>query len=140
MPRPSKAVGIYVPAVRSGNWLVVSGHGPLTADRKLIRGRVGEDLDVSAARDAARLTALNTLATVKKALGSLENVVRVVKTLGLVRAIPEFTEQPKVIDGFSDVLRVAFGDELGLGSRSAIGVASLPDGICVEVETIFEVR
>lgn len=140
LPRPSKAVGIYVPAVLSGNWLVVSGHGPLTADRQLIRGRVGEDLDLAAARDAARITALNTLATVKKTLGSLDAVLRVVKTLGLVRAVPDFTDQPKVIDGFSDVLRVAFGEENGLGARSAIGVASLPDGICVEVETIFEVR
>ena len=101
---------------------------------------MGENLDLAAAREAARITALNTLATVKKTLGSLDAVLRVVKTLGLVRAVPDFTDQPKVIDGFSDVLRVAFGEEHGLGARSAIGVASLPDGICVEVETIFEVR
>lgn len=139
LPRPSKAIGIYVPAVRTGNLLVVSGHGPLTADRQLIRGCVGRDLDVAAARDAARITALNVLATVKKSLGSLDQVVRAVKVLGLVRAIPEFTEHPKVIDGFTEVLQVAFGDA-GLPSRSAMGMASLPDGICVEVESMFEVH
>jgi enamine deaminase RidA (YjgF/YER057c/UK114 family) len=133
-------VGLYVPAVRSGTWLVVSGHGPLTAERKLIRGRVGESVSVAEARDAARITALNTLATVKQELGSLDRVVRAVKVLGLVRAVPEFTEQPAVLDGFTEVLRVAFGTPAGLPARSAIGVLSLPDGICVEVESIFEVR
>jgi enamine deaminase RidA (YjgF/YER057c/UK114 family) len=140
LPRPSKSVGVYAPAVLSGNWLVLSGHGPLTADRQLIRGRVGDDISVDAARDAARITALNSLATVKKMLGGLNRVTRVVKVLGLVRAVPEFCKQPAVMDGFSEILRIAFGDEFGLGSRSAIGVASLPDGICVEVESIFEVR
>ena len=82
MPRPSKPVGIYVSAVRTGNLLVVSGHGPLKADRTLIRGRVGEDVSVEAAVEAARITALNTLATVKQALGSLDNVSRIVKVLG----------------------------------------------------------
>jgi len=139
LPRPSKAIGIYAPAVRTGNLLVVSGHGPLTADRQLIRGCVGRDLDVAAARDAARITALNVLATVKKSLGSLDDVVRAVKVLGLVRAIPEFTEHPEVIDGFTEVLQVAFGEN-GLAARSAMGMASLPDGICVEVECMFEVR
>lgn len=139
LPRPSKPVGIYASAVRTGNLLVVSGHGPLTAERTLIRGRVGESIDVEAAAEAARWTALNTLATVKQSLGSLDNVARVVKVLGLVRAVPEFTEHPRVLDGFTYVLRVAFGEN-GLPARSAIGVASLPDGICVEVESIFEVR
>jgi len=139
LPRPSKAIGLYVPALRTGILLVVSGHGPLTADRKLICGRVGEDVDLATAVDAARLTALNTLATVNKALGSLDNVVRVVKVLGFVRAVPDFTDHPKVLDGFTRVLQIAFGEASGAPARSAIGVASLPDGICVEVESIFEV-
>jgi enamine deaminase RidA (YjgF/YER057c/UK114 family) len=139
LPRPSKAIGIYAPAVRTGNLLVVSGHGPLKADRSLIRGRVGEDVDTAAAAEAARITALNTLATVKKSLGSLDQVVKIVKVLGLVRAVPEFRDHPKVLDGFTDVMRIAFGEQNGLPARSAIGVYSLPDGICVEVESIFEV-
>ncbi|HYG77990.1 MAG TPA: RidA family protein [Planctomycetota bacterium] len=140
LPRPSKAVGLYAPAVRTGNLLVISGHGPLRADRTLIRGRVGEDVTVEQATEAATVTALNTLATIKKSLGSLDNVVQAVKVLGLVRAVPDFTEQPKVLDGFTRVLQIAFGEAAGSPARSAIGVASLPDGICVEVESIFEVR
>lgn len=140
LPRPSKPVGIYVPAVVSGSLLFVSGHGPLRADRSLIRGRVGEAISTEEAAAAARITAINMLATVKVAVGSLDKVTRVVKVLGLVRAIPDFTEHPRVIDGFSEVMRIAFGDAAGLSARSAIGVASLPDGICVEVEAIFEIK
>ena len=140
LPRPSKAVGLYAPAVRSGNWLIVSGHGPLKPDRTLIRGRVGESIDVAAATEAACLTALNTLATVKKSLGTLERVVCAIKVLGFVRAVPDFTQHPLVLDGFTNILRIAFGEPRGSPARSAIGVASLPDGICVEVESIFEIR
>ena len=83
---------------------------------------------------------MNTLATVEENLNSLDDVVRVVKVLGFVRAIPEFTEHPKVLDGFTEIMRTAFGEVNGSPARSAIGVASLPAGICVEVESIFEVR
>ena len=140
LPRPSKPVGMYASAVRTGNLLFVSGHGPLKADRTLIRGRVGETLTILEASEAARITAMNMLATVKAAVGSLDKVVGVVKVLGLVRAVPDFTDQPRVIDGFSEVMRIAFGDPAGMSARSAIGAASLPDGICVEVEAIFEIR
>jgi enamine deaminase RidA (YjgF/YER057c/UK114 family) len=140
LPPPSKPVGVYSSAVITGNLLFVSGHGPLTADRQLIKGRVGEDIDVAAAHNAARITALNSLATVKKTLGSLDRVVRALKVLGLVRAIGDFTQHPKVIDGFTEILVIAFGDEAGRPSRSAIGVHSLPEGICVEVESTFEIR
>lgn len=139
LPRPSKPVGIYAPAVRTGNLLVLSGHGPLKSDRTLICGRVGEDISIEQAAEAARITALNTLATVEQSLGSLDHVVRAVKVLGLVRAVPEFKDHPKVLDGFTGVLRIAFGEN-GLPARSAIGVASLPAGICVEIESIFEIR
>jgi enamine deaminase RidA (YjgF/YER057c/UK114 family) len=138
IPRPSKPVGIYASAVRSGNLLFVSGHGPLKADRTLVCGVVGKDVSVDEAREAAKLTALNVLATLNASLGSLDRVKRAVKVLGLVRAVPEFTEHPRVIDGFTEVLRAAFGEENGLPARSAIGVASLPAGICVEVEAVFE--
>ena len=139
LPRPSKAIGLYVPTVLSGKLLVVSGHGPLKADRTLMRGRVGEDVDLATAIEAARITALNTLATVKKTLGDLDQVARAVKVLGLVRAVSDFTEHPKVLDGFTGILRIAFGDAAGSPARSAIGVASLPDRICVEVESMFEI-
>jgi enamine deaminase RidA (YjgF/YER057c/UK114 family) len=138
--RPAKPVGVYVPAVRTGNLLFVSGHGPLRSDWTLICGRVGEDVTVEQAAEAAKVTALSMLATVRVAAGSLDNVARIVKVLGLVRAVPEFTQQPKVVDGFTEVMRIAFGDEHGLPARSAIGVASLPAGICVEVEAIFELH
>ena len=140
LPRPSKPVGLYASAVRSGNLLFVSGHGPLKEDRTLICGRVGETISVEQAAEAARVTALNTLATVEEYLDSLDDVVRVVKVLGLVRAVPDFTEHPKVLDGFTEVMRTAFGEENGSPARSAIGVASLPSGICVEVESVFEIR
>ena len=138
LPRPSKPIGLYVSAVKSGNMLFVSGHGPLRPDRSLVCGRVGEDVSVEQAKEAAKITALNVLATVNASLGSLDRVKRVVKVLGLVRAVPDFTEHPRVIDGFTEVLRTAFGEENGLPARSAIGVASLPAGICVEVEAVFE--
>jgi enamine deaminase RidA (YjgF/YER057c/UK114 family) len=137
--RPAKPVGIYVPAVLTGKLLFVSGHGPLRTDWTLIRGRVGDDITVEQAAEAARVTALSMLATVKVALGSLDRVARAVKVLGLVRAVPEFAKQPAVMDGFTEVLRIAFGAD-ALPARSAIGVASLPEQICVEVEAIFEVR
>jgi len=140
LPRPSKAIGLYVPAVRTGALLFLAGHGPLRADRTLIRGRVGESVSVAEATEAAAITALNSLATIKQSLGTLDNVVRAVKVLGLVRATPDFTDHPKVLDGFTQILQIAFGESAGSPARSAIGVASLPDGICVEVESIFEVR
>lgn len=139
LPRPSKPIAIYVPAVVSGSLLFVSGHGPLTPDRKLICGVLGKDMDVAAGAKAAQVTALNMLATVKATLGTLDRVKRLVKTFALVRGTPEFGDQPKVVNGFSDVMRTAFGEEFGVGARSAMGTSNLPEGICVEVEAVFEI-
>ncbi|HYF50413.1 MAG TPA: RidA family protein [Planctomycetota bacterium] len=139
LPPPSKPIAIYVPAVITGSLLFVSGHGPLTADRKLIKGCVGEDIDVAGATEAAKVTALNMLATVKNTLGSLDRVKRLVKTFALVRGTPGFGDQPKVVNGFSVVMRTAFGEEFGVGARSAMGTSNLPEGICVEVECVFEI-
>jgi enamine deaminase RidA (YjgF/YER057c/UK114 family) len=102
-------------------------------------GRVGAELDVTAGQAAARLAGLAMLATVRAHAGSLDRVARVVKVLGMVNATPEFTDHPKVINGCSDLLVQLFG-EAGLGARSAIGVASLPAGIAVEIEAIFQLR
>jgi enamine deaminase RidA (YjgF/YER057c/UK114 family) len=139
LPTPPKPMATYATAVRQGNLLYVSGTGPLRPDGSYVSGRLGENLDVAAGREAARLCALAMLATVKAKAGSLDRVERIVKVLGFVNATPGFTEHPKVINGFSDLMVEVFG-EAGLGARSAVGAPSLPSGIAVEVEAIFELR
>ena len=139
LPNAPKPVATYVTAVRQGDLLYVSGHGPLREDGTMHTGKVGADLDVAAGQAAARQTGLAILATLRHHLGSLDKVVRVVKVLGLVNSTREFGEQPKVINGFSDLMVDVFGDA-GRGARSAIGTNSLPGGIAVEIEAIFQVR
>lgn len=138
LPPAPKAVGVYKPIVETGGLLYLSGHGPLRLDGTLIKGRVGDDLDVTAGYQAARQTGLAILATLKKHCGSLDRVARLIKTFGLVQAMPEFTDHPAVINGFSELMRDVFGEEHGVAARSAVGAASLPAGMAVEVEAIFE--
>lgn len=128
-----------VPAVRVGETLYVSGHVP-TKDGKPVVGKVGKDVDVKGGQDAARLVALTILAVVRAELGSLDKVARLVKTLGMVNCTPDFTQQAQVVNGFSDVMVQVFGEAAGKGARSAVGMASLPLGVPVEVEAIFRVR
>ena len=139
LPSAPKPVGNYVSAVRVGDLLFLSGCGPRRADNSSITGKVGRDLTVEEAYDAARLVGLNMLAILRDQLGSLDRVRQVVKVLGMVNAEPEFTEQPKVINGFSDLLVEVFGDA-GRGARSAVGMGSLPFQIPVEVEMIVQVE
>jgi enamine deaminase RidA (YjgF/YER057c/UK114 family) len=141
LPPAPKPMANYVPAVRLGDLLYVSGHGPLRADGTLLTGKVGDgrELDVEAGKIAARQVGLAMLATIRAQLGSLDKVVRVVKVLGLVNATAEFTQQPMVLNGFSDLMVEVFGDA-GRGARSAVGAGSLPGDITVEVEAIFQVR
>jgi enamine deaminase RidA (YjgF/YER057c/UK114 family) len=139
LPSPPAPVANYVPAVRTGNLLFVSGHGPSRADGTLVTGKVGTDLDLTAARDAARLVGLNILATVRQELGSLDAVRRVVKLLGMVNCGPGFIQMPAVIDGCSDLLVDVFGDVAGRHARSAVGMAELPANIPVEIEFVLEV-
>lgn len=139
LPPAPKPMANYVTAVRQGNLLYVSGHGPLRSDGTLHTGRVGDDLDFHAGYDAARQTGLAILATLQSHLGSLDEVVRVVKVLGMVNCTPDFQDQPKVVNGFSDLMVEVFGDA-GRGARSAVGMGSLPGNIAVEVEAIFEVN
>jgi enamine deaminase RidA (YjgF/YER057c/UK114 family) len=139
LPPAPKPVATYVTALRQGNLLYVSGHGPLRADGTLHVGKVGAGLDVAAGAAAARQTGLAILATVRSHLGSLDKVVRLVKVLGMVNSTPEFGEHPKVINGFSDLMVEVFGDA-GKGARSAVGMGSLPGAIAVEIEAIFEVQ
>lgn len=138
LPPAPKAVGVYRPAVEIDGLLYLSGHGPLQSDGSLIRGRVGEDLDTTAGYNAARQTGLAILATLRKHCGSFDRVSRLVKTFGLVQATPAFTDHPAVINGFSELMRDVFGEEHGVAARSAVGAASLPAGMAVEIEAIFE--
>lgn len=140
IPKPAPSASLIVPAVRSGSLLFVSGHIPKTADGKPIVGKVGQDVDTKAAADAARLIALTTLGVVRAELGSLDRVARLVKVLGMVNCTPEFVESPQVINGFSQVMIDVFGEAAGKGARSAVGMASLPLGVPVEIEAIFEIR
>ena len=139
LPTAPKPVATYVTAVRQGDLLYVSGHGPLRNDGTMHTGKVGADLDIAAGHAAAKQTGLAILSTVRSHLGSLDKVVRLVKVLGMVNCTPDFHEQPKVINGFSDLMVEVFG-EPGKGARSAVGMVALPGGIAVEIEAIFQVR
>jgi enamine deaminase RidA (YjgF/YER057c/UK114 family) len=141
LPPPPKPVATYTPAVLVGNLLFVSGHGPANKpDGSRYQGKVGSDLDVAQGAEAARSVGLNVLSTVRATLGSLDRVVRVVKVLGMVNATSDFTRHPQVINGFSDLMVAIFGDPAGKAARSAVGMASLPSNIPVEIEAIFEVK
>lgn len=139
LPPAPKPVAVYVTALRVGEFLYVSGHGPLKSDGTLILGKVGVDLDLEGGYAAARQTGLAMLSTIKEHLGSLDKVVRLVKTLGLVNCPADYGDQPKVINGFSELMKDVFG-EAGVGTRSAFGAGSLPSGMAVEVEAIFQVK
>ncbi len=138
LPPAPKPVATYVTAVRLGDLLYVSGHGPLRPDGTMHTGKLGADLDLAAGQAAARQTGLAILATLRSHLGSLDKVVRLVKVLGMVNSTTDYTDHPKVINGFSDLMVEVFEDA-GRGARSAVGMGSLPGNIAVEVEAIFEV-
>lgn len=141
LPPVPTPVATYVPSVRSGSMLYVSGSGPgVGPDGQPVRGKVGRDLTLEEGNAAARLCGLRILANVRHSLGSLDKVERVVKVLGMVNATEDFGQQPQVVNGFSDLMVEVFGEERGKGARSAVGMGSLPSGIPVEVEAIFEVR
>lgn len=139
LPSPPKPVAKYRPAVQAGNMLYVSGHGPLKVDGKMITGRVGADMTMEQGKEAAKVVGLAILATVRNTIGSLDKVKRLIKTLGMVNAAPDFKDHPQVINGFSELMAEVFGDDAGVGARSAVGMGSLPGNIAVEVECIFEV-
>jgi enamine deaminase RidA (YjgF/YER057c/UK114 family) len=139
LPPVPKPMAKYRAAVLVGNMLYLSGHGPLQQDGSLIKGRLGADLSVEQGYAAARQTALAILSTVKNTLGTLNKVKRLVKTFGLVQCTPEFNDQPKVINGFSELMAEIFGEEAGVGARSAVGANALPVGMAVEIECILEV-
>ena len=140
LPAPPKPVAKYKTAVLAGNLLFVSGHGPAKlSDKTPLTGRVGADLTAEQGKEAARAVGVGILSTVRAALGSLDRVKRLVKTLGLVNCTDDFKDQPQVINGFSELMAEVFGEDAGVGARSAVGMGSLPSNIPVEIECIFEV-
>ena len=141
LPTPTAPMANYVGAVRAGNLLFVSGHGPIRTDGKpSVRGKVGRELSIDQGYQVAREVGLNLLATTRASLGSLDKVKRVVKVLGMVNSADGFGDQPKVINGFSDLMVEVFGEAIGKHARSAVGMAELPMGIPVEIEMVLEVE
>ena len=138
LPTPGAPIANYVNAVQTGNLLFLAGKGPLPQDGKDVVGRLGKDMTIEQGYQAARSTAIAHLAVLKKELGDLKRVVRIVKVLGMVNSDPAFTQQPAVVNGYSDLMVAVFGDK-GKHARSAVGMATLPAGIPVEVEVIVEI-
>jgi enamine deaminase RidA (YjgF/YER057c/UK114 family) len=138
LPQAAKPVANYVPAVRTGNLVFLSGHGPTRSDGTVIKGRVGADLTLEQGYEAARWVAIGLLGSLKGEIGDLDRVKRVVKVLGMVNCTSEFGDQPKVVNGASDFLVQVFGDK-GKHARSAVGMSALPSNIAVEIEMIVEV-
>ena len=138
LPPAPRPLGVYKPSLIVGNHLYVSGHGPLQNDGTLIIGRIGETMDIEKGHLAARQVGLTILATIKANLGSLDKVKRVIKVLGMVNCTPEFERHPYIINGCSELFKTIWGEENGVGVRSAVGMGSLPDNIPVEIEAIFE--
>ncbi|HUR10314.1 MAG TPA: RidA family protein [Flavitalea sp.] len=138
LPAPPAPVGIYKPCVIAGKQVFVSGHGPLQMDGTLITGRVGDDMDIEEGKAAARQVGLAILATLKNHFGSLDKIGRVIKVLGMVNCTSDFEKHPAVINGCSELFASVWGEDKGIGVRSAVGMGSLPGNITVEIEAIFE--
>ena len=138
LPPAPKPMGVYKPCLIDGSHLYLSGHGPVQEDQALIKGRIGKDMDEEQGKLAAKQVGLTMLATIRAQIGSLDNIKRVIKLLGMVNCIPEFEKHPYVINGCSELFASIWGEENGVGVRSAVGMGSLPGNIPVEIEAIFE--
>ncbi len=138
LPPAPKPMGVYKPFLIDGNHLYVSGHGPLKNDGTSITGRVGDTLDIEEGKNAAQQVGLTILSTIVSNLGSLDKIKRVIKILGMVNCTPDFEKHPYVINGCSELFKKIWGEENGVGVRSAVGMGSLPGNIPVEIEAFFE--
>jgi len=138
LPPASDPKGLYKSCLIDGKHLYLSGHLPVQDDNSLITGRIGKELTKDEGKLAARQVGLSMLATIRKNLGSLNRVKRVIKLLGLVNCVPEFDQQPYVINGCSELFADVWGLDNGVGTRSAVGVTSLPGNVAVEIEAVFE--
>jgi enamine deaminase RidA (YjgF/YER057c/UK114 family) len=139
LPPAPKPMGVYKPVIITGNYLYVSGQGPLKSDGTLIKGKLGKDLSLEEGKLAAMQVGLAMLSTIKANIGELKKIRRLVKTLGMVNSTLEFDQHPAVINGFSELMAKIFGDENGIGVRSAVGMM-LPANIAVEIEAMFELN
>ena len=140
LPPAPKPLGVYKPGLRVDHFYYVSGHGTVQTDGSLIIGRIGKDLDIEEGKLAARQVGLAILATLKAQLGSLNRIKRVIKVLGMVNATEDFLRHPYVINGCSELFAQVWGEENGIGVRSAVGMGTLPDNIPVEIEAVFELN
>ena len=138
LPPAPTPKGVYKPFLVVGNLAYVSGHGPLLPDKNLIIGRIGEGLTMEEGKLAARQVGLTIIATLKENLGSLNKIKRVIKVLGMVNCTPDFEKHPFIINGCSELFAQVWGEDNGVGVRSAVGMGSLPDNIPVEIEAMFE--
>jgi len=137
---PVEPKGLYKPCLVDGKYLYLSGHGPFLNDGTLIKGRIGKELSKEEGKLAARQVGLAILSTIKKNLGSLSKIKRVIKILGMVNCVSEFEQHPYIINGCSELFAEIWGPDNGVGTRSAVGFGSLPDNIPVEIEAIFELN
>lgn len=140
LPLAPKPLGVYKPYLIDGKYLYLSGHGTVQDDGSLIIGRIGDDMDIEAGKLAARQVGLAMLSTIKANLGSLNRVKRVIKVLGMVNCVSSFERHPYVINGASELFAQVWGEEHGIGVRSAVGMGTLPDNIPVEIEAMFELQ
>ena len=140
LPPAPQPGGVYKPLVIVGNLAYLSGHGPCLDGSTYLTGRVGTDLTLEEGKDAARMVGLSLLASIRQELGSLDRVVRVIKTLALVNSSDDFTQQPQVVNGYSELFAEVFGPDSGAGARSALATNTLPGNIPVEIEVILEIK
>ncbi|MBC7902249.1 MAG: RidA family protein [Gemmatimonadaceae bacterium] len=140
LPPAPKPLGVYKPLLVDGRLVYLSGHGPVNADGTLILGRVGKELDEEAGKLAARQVGLTLLSTIRTQLGSLDRIKRVIKVLGMVSCDADFEKHPYIINGCSELFAAVWGVDNGIGVRSAVGMGSLPGGIPVEIEALFELH
>ncbi|MEI9911474.1 MAG: RidA family protein [Bacteroidota bacterium] len=140
LPPAPKPAGVYKPCLVDGNHLYLSGHGPVREDKSLIIGRIGKDINMEAGKLAARQVGLTMLSTIRENIGSFDKIKRVIKVLGMVNCTPEFERHPYVINGCSELFAAVWGEDNGVGVRSAVGFGSLPDNIPVEIEALFELK
>jgi len=138
LPPAPTPLGVYKPFLIDGNHCYVSGHGPLLSDKTFIKGRVGADMNIEEAKQAAQQVGLAILATLKQNLGSFSKIKKVIKVLGMVNCTSDFERHPFVINGCSELFAKVWGEDNGVGVRSAVGMGSLPDNIPVEIEALFE--
>ena len=140
LPPAPKPLGVYKPLLIDGNHCYVSGHGTVQEDGSLIRGRIGETMTMEEGKLAARQVGLAILSTLKSNLGSLDKIKRVIKVLGMVNCSSDFEQHPFIINGCSELFAAVWGNEHGIGVRSAVGMGSLPGNIPVEIEVLFELN